>query len=134
MVSSGVVRVAPGFCLRSLTGGMGPGELADWTEAGQGKLDCLVSKSSFNLGQLRRAVSLRGLSGELGRAVCHQGRKSCQRIHTCPSGVIQGCSKGAKRCHWVETGVPLGTQGKPLERMRVDKKMYMKETQGRLPG
>lgn len=74
MVSSGVVRVAPGFCLRSVTGGMGPGELADGTEAGQGKLDCLVSKSSFNLGRLRRAVSFRGLSGELGRAVCHQER------------------------------------------------------------
>lgn len=42
-------------------------------------------------------------------------------------GVVQRCSKGAKRCYQVETGVPLGTQGKPHERMGVDKKMYMKE-------
>lgn len=59
-----------------------------------------------------------------------QGVKECIPVLL---GVIQGCFKGAKRCYQVETDVPLGTQGKPRERMGVDKKIYMEGVQGSLP-
>lgn len=117
------------------------GEVTDRTESGWGNLvglalsvseaqtRLLVSKSSFNLGSAEKVCLPQGLSGELGRAACHRGRPRCRSIR-----VTQGCSKGAKRCCQVETGVPLGTQGKPQESMGVDKEMYRQGVQGRPPG
>lgn len=108
------------------------GEVTDRTESGWGNLvglapsvseaqtRLLVSKSSFNLGSAEKVCLPQGLSGELGRAACRRRRLRCRSI-----GVTQGCSKGAKRCYQVETGVPLGTVGK---------EMYRQGVQGRLPG
>lgn len=96
--------------------------------------DFLVSKSSFKLRSAEIGSLLQGPvrgSGEgyvsLGE---DQGVKECIPVRL---GVIQGCFKGAKRCYQVETDVPLGTQGKPRERMGVDKKKYMEGVQGSLP-